>query len=255
MTHDTQSRDTQGEPRQGDGSTSRAKLVLLLIVLTATVLAIVLFRDSLTLAALAEKESQLRQLQMRLPWLVFGLAFGIYALVTGFSIPGATALTLVFGWYFGWLHGVMLVSLASTTGATLSFLLSRYFFSDLVQRRFGSRLEGFNRRLRDEGAFYLFTLRLIPAVPFFVINLVMGLTPMRTWTYWWVSQLGMLPATIVYVYAGSRVPNLNVLAQEGIKSVFSPSQLLQITVAFALLGLFPLSIKWLLRSVSSRRPQ
>lgn len=95
----------------------------------------------------------------------------------------------------------------------------------------------------DEGAFYLFTLRLLPAVPFFVINLVMGLTPLRARTFWWVSQLGMLAGTAVYVYAGSRVPNLNVLAEEGVNAVFAPAQLIQLGFAFALLGVFPLVVR------------
>jgi uncharacterized membrane protein YdjX (TVP38/TMEM64 family) len=112
-----------------------------------------------------------------------------------------------------------------------------------VQSKFGSRLESFNQHLAEEGAFYLFTLRLIPLVPFFVINLVMGLTPLKVRTYWWVSQIGMLPGTAVYVYAGSRVPNLTELAEKGAAAVFSPSQLIQLTVAFALLGLFPLVVK------------
>ena len=165
---------------------------------------------------------------------------------TGLSLPGAALLTLVIGWYFGFATGLVLVSFASTAGATVAFLLSRFFFRDAIERKFGDTTKSFNEALEREGAFYLFTLRLIPAVPFFAINAVMGLTKIRTWTFWWVSQVGMLPGTAVYTYAGSRVPDLQTLSEQGARAVFSGSQLLQITIAFALLGIFPLATKKLL---------
>jgi uncharacterized membrane protein YdjX (TVP38/TMEM64 family) len=139
------------------------------------------------------------------------------------------------------------VSFASTAGATMAFLLSRFLFRDAIERRFGERLDKFNLALQREGPFFLFTLRLIPAVPFFVINAVMGLTPIRTWTFWWVSQLGMLAGTTVYVYAGSSVPSLQTLADAGINAVFTPAQLAQILTAFALLGMFPLAVRGLMK--------
>jgi uncharacterized membrane protein YdjX (TVP38/TMEM64 family) len=108
-------------------------------------------------------------------------------------------MTLLYGWFFKFVAALLVVSFASTTGTTLAFLLSRYLLRDAIQQKFGERLAGFNGALEREGAFYLFTLRLIPAVPFFVINVVMGLTPIRVWTFWWVSQLGMLPGTCVFV--------------------------------------------------------
>ena len=171
------------------------KLLILGLVLAVAVGVYVQFGDALTLQNLAESESRLRLFQAEHPLLVYAVAFAVYVGVTGLSLPGAAALTLLFGWYFGLLRGVVLVSFASTTGATLAFLLSRYLFRDAVQQRFGDRLSSFNESLRSEGAFYLFALRLIPAVPFFVINLVMGLTPIRVATYWWVSQIGMLAGT------------------------------------------------------------
>jgi len=137
-----------------------------------------------------------------------------------------------------------LVSFASTAGATVAFLLSRYLFRDALQSRFGDRLAGFNAALESEGAFYLFTLRLIPAVPFFVINVVMGLTPLKTRTFWWVSQLGMLPGTVVYVSAGASVPSLQVLAERGVGGVLSP----QLFAAFIALGLFPLIVKSVMKA-------
>ena len=229
------------------------KLAVLAGVIGLAVIAYAQFGDALSLQSLAEKESQLREFQAEHPLLVYGLAFLVYVAITGLSLPGAAALTLLFGWYFGVLRGVLLVSFASTTGATLAFLLSRFLFRDAVQQKFGDRLAAFNQALEKEGAFYLFTLRLIPAVPFFVINAVMGLTPIRTWTFWWVSQLGMLAGTTVYVYAGSSVPDLATLADQGINAVFSARQLTQIVVAFALLGLFPLATRWIMKAVARRR--
>ena len=207
----------------------------------------------LSLESLAARESALRAFQADNPYLVYGIALLVYVAVTGLSIPGASPLTLVYGWYFGFWQAVLLVSFASTAGATFAFLMSRYLLRDSVQTKFGDRLHAFNDRLENEGAFYLFTLRLIPAVPFFVINLVMGLTPMKAVTFWWVSQIGMLPGTMVYVYAGSRVPNLTVLAREQAGAVFSPTQLLQLAIAFGLLGIFPLLAKKVIERVASAK--
>ena len=157
-------------------------------------------------------------------------------------------------WLFGFWRGLIVVSLGSTAGATVAFLLSRYLFRQSFSNRFGDRLEKFNAALQREGAFYLFTLRLIPAVPFFVINAVMGLTPIRVRTFWWVSQLGMLPGTMVYVYAGSRVPNLQTLADKGIHAIFTTGQMAQILSAFALLGLFPLILRQVMKRISRSTP-
>ena len=245
----------QRDPNASSQPPSRSRIAKPLILLVLAAVAGVLlsqFGHYLRLDYLATKESQMRAFQSEHPILVYGIAFAVYVVVTGMSLPGAAALTLVFGWYFGFLPTLLLVSFASTAGATIAFLTSRYLFRDAVQTRFGSRLESFNQHLDEEGPFYLFTLRLIPLVPFFVINLVMGLTPMRAKTFWWVSQLGMLPGTAVYVYAGSRVPNLAELAEKGAGAVLSPSQLFQLTFAFALLGLFPIVAKRLLGLVAGR---
>ena len=205
------------------------------------------FGDQLSLESLAQRESSLRQFQQNHPFLVYGIAFAIYVAVTGMSLPGAAALTLMFGWYFGFLRGLVLVSFASTLGATVAFLFSRYLFREAIMDRFGERLKRFNESLEREGPFYLFTLRLIPAVPFFVVNAVMGLTPLKTKTFWWVSQIGMLAGTAVFVYAGSSVPNLSALAQKGVNAAFSSSQMAQIIGAFVLLGAFPLVARWGIR--------
>src|SRR5262249_33433697 len=131
--------------------------------------------------------------------------FALYVAVAALSLPFATLLTLAGGVLFGRWLGTLVVSFASTAGATLAFLASRYLLRDFVQRRFGRWLEPINRGVEADGAYYLLTLRLVPAFPFFVVNALMGLTPMRVGTYWWVSQLGMLPATFLYVNAGAEL--------------------------------------------------
>lgn len=198
-----------------------------------------LFGDLITIEQLSLRESEFREYQKEQPFLVYGVAFLVYVSVTGLSLPGAAVLTLTCGWLFGLWGAVVLVSFASTAGATIAFLVSRYLLHDLIQDRFGERLATFNRSLEREGAFYLFLLRLIPAVPFFVVNVVMGLTPLKTRTFWWVSQLGMIPGTIVYVYAGASVPSLSKLAEEGARGILTP----QLLFAFCLLGVIPLVIK------------
>ncbi|WP_409523196.1 FAD-dependent oxidoreductase [Nitrincola sp. MINF-07-Sa-05] len=157
--------------------------------------------------------------------------FGIYVLVTALSLPGAAVMTLAGGAIFGLLWGLLLVSFASTLGATLAMLVSRYLLGDWVRRRFAGRMQAIDAGVAREGGFYLFTLRLVPLFPFFVINLVMGLTRMRVWTYWWVSQVGMLAGTIVYVNAGTQLARIDSLS--GILSI-------ELLGAFVLLGVFPL---------------
>lgn len=231
--------EDQSAPGAGGQRGGWKKALTLLAVGSVMAVAWTQYRDALTLDNLAAQEAVLRGYQQSHPVLVYGAAFVLYVVVTGLSLPGATILTLTFGWYFGFWRGVLLVSFSSTAGATLAFLLSRYILRDAVQSRFGERLAGFNAALEREGAFYLFTLRLIPAVPFFVINVVMGLTPLRAWTYWWVSQVGMLAGTAVYVYAGASVPDLSTLAERGAGGILSP----QLIAAFVLLGLFPIVVK------------
>lgn len=239
---------TETEAKESPGGLSK----LILFAGLAIVVGVIYMRfgDVITFQRLAERESQLRDFQQARPVLVYGIAFVVYVMLTGLSLPGAAVLSLVYAWYFGFVRGLLLISVASTAGATLAFLLSRFLFRDSIQNRFGDRLSSFNQSLEKEGPFFLFTLRLIPAVPFFVINAVMGLTPIRTQTFWWVSQLGMLPGTAVYVYAGSRVPDLQTLADTGIGAVFSPSQLSQILAAFVMLGLFPWIVRFVLKQLS-----
>ncbi len=156
--------------------------------------------------------------------------FLVYVLVTALSLPGAAVLTLVGGALFGLLTGTVLVSFASTIGATLAFLVARYLLRDWVAERFAQRMDKIDKGIAKEGAFYLFTLRLVPVFPFFLINLVMGLTAIRTRTFYWVSQLGMLAGTLVYVNAGTQLAKL-----DSMTGILSPKLLL----SFALLGIFP----------------
>jgi dihydrolipoamide dehydrogenase len=160
--------------------------------------------------------------------------FVIYVVVTALSLPGAAVMTLVIGAVFGLIWGLILVSFASTIGATLAFLIARFLLQDMVQSRYGDRLKPINEGMKKDGAFYLFTLRLVPLFPFFVINLLMGLTPIRTWTYYWVSQLGMLAGTIVYVNAGTQLATL-----DSASGILSPG----LIGSFVLLGIFPLLAK------------
>ncbi len=237
--------DTDPQP------TNRSWFKWVILGLVASVIGVwyTQFGDALSLEEIVERESSIRDFQATNPLVVFSVGFAIYVAVTGLSLPGATVLTVVFGWYFGFVPGLIIVSFASTTGATLAFLLSRYILRSSIQRWFGERLRAFNAALEQAGTFYLFTLRLVPAVPFFVINLVMGLTPFRVLPYWWVSQIGMLPGTAVYVYAGATVPDLQALNDRSIGDILSP----QLIVAFALLGLFPLVVKLILKRFQSGR--
>ena len=250
---ESQSESKSEEPAKKGGGW--IKFVVFGIVVVAAVIAYMQFGDQLSLDSLAQQEQQLRDYQKNNPILVYGVAFLIYVAVTGLSLPGAAALTLLYGWYFGFFRGVLVVSFASTLGATVAFLMSRYLFQGPIQSRFGKQLAKFNESLEKEGAFYLFTLRLIPAVPFFVINAVMGLTKLKTWTFWWVSQLGMLAGTAVYVYAGSSVPSLKELADKGVNAAFSPTQMTQIVVAFAFIGILPLAAKWGVKLLSKGKAE
>jgi dihydrolipoamide dehydrogenase len=193
---------------------------------------------------LKSQQSALDEFYRANPFLTAAVFFAIYVAVTGLSLPGAALMTLAAGAIFQLAWGTVIVSFASSIGATLAFLASRFLFRDWVQDRFGDKLRAINEGMAREGAFYLFTLRLVPLFPFFVINLVMGLTPLRTRTYYWVSQLGMLAGTIVYVNAGTQVARL-----DSLQGILSPGLL----VSFALLGVFPLIARRIVALVRARK--
>ncbi len=214
------------------------KKVALLGVIAALVASYFVFDlgQYLSLDYLKEQRGAFQALAADQPVLVLGGFFLLYVAVTALSLPGAAIMTLAAGALFGFWVALLLVSFASSVGATLAFLASRFLFKDAVQSRFGERLKKINAGVEKDGAFYLFTLRLIPAFPFFVINLVMGLTPLKTRTFYWVSQVGMLAGTAVYVNAGTQLGELDSLS--GLLSV-------DLIGAFVLLGLFP----WLAKAV------
>ena len=176
--------------------------------------------------------------------LVILIYFFIYVIATSLSLPGAVILTIAGGALFGLFTGTLIVSFASTIGATLACFVARFLLRDWVQGKFGDRILKINEGIEKEGAFYLFALRLIPVFPFWIINLVMGLTKMPLWRFYWVSQLGMLIGTIVYVNAGKELAKI-----DSLKGIVSPS----LITSFVLLGFFPIAVKRLLAMYRGKR--
>lgn len=198
----------------------------------------------LNLGNLKARQAELTQWTGANPWLAAAGFFLLYVLVTGTSLPGAAVLTLAAGAFFGLVEGTVLVSFASTMGATLAFLLSRFVLRDGLRARYGERLRSFDQGIAKDGAFYLFSLRLVPVVPFFLINLLSGLTTLKTRTFYGVSQLGMLPGTIAYIYAGTQLAKINSLGD-----VLSPG----LIGAFALLAVLPFLMRALSRWLTAVR--
>src|SRR5436190_10540859 len=190
------------------------------------------------------QQSAIEEFRRANPLAAAGIVFAIYVAVTGLSVPGAAVLSLAVGAIFGLLWGTLIVSFASSLGATLAFLSSRFLFRDLVRDRFGDRLRAMDAGLEKEGAFYLFALRLVPAFPFVLVNLLMGLTPIRTRTFYWVSQIGMLPATVVYVNAGTQLATI-----KSISGILSPA----LIGSLVLIGIFPLIAKHAVEVFKARR--
>jgi pyruvate/2-oxoglutarate dehydrogenase complex dihydrolipoamide dehydrogenase (E3) component/uncharacterized membrane protein YdjX (TVP38/TMEM64 family) len=221
----------------------RLTLLLLIAALIVAFFALDLSRF-LTLDALKAGQETFAGWYDASPWLVAGAYLLIYVAVTALSLPGAAVMTLAGGALFGLWVGTLLVSFASSIGATLAFLASRFLFHDWVQGRYGGRLAAINKGMAKDGAFYLFTLRLVPVFPFFVINLLMGLTPIKARTFYWVSQIGMLAGTLVYVNAGTQLARVDSLS-----GILSPGLL----ASFALLGVFPLLAKRLVALVQARK--
>jgi uncharacterized membrane protein YdjX (TVP38/TMEM64 family) len=222
------------------------KKLLLLLVLAALVAAFFAFGLGrfLSLATIKQHQAALAALYAERPAVVLGSFFAAYVAVTALSLPGAAVMTLTAGAILGLGVGTVLVSFASSVGATLAFLSSRYVLREGVQRRFGARLADVNAGIERDGAFYLFSLRLVPLFPFFVVNLVMGLTGMRAGTFYLVSQVGMLAGTVVYVNAGRQLSRI-----DSLRGILSPALL----ASFTLLGLFPLAARKALGVVQRRR--
>jgi uncharacterized membrane protein YdjX (TVP38/TMEM64 family) len=211
-------------------------------IIAAVVGAVILFKilglgQYLTLDYLKASQATFTQLYGENRLAVIGAYMAIYIAVTALSLPGAAVMTLAGGAMFGFWIGFVVVSFASTIGATLACFVARFLLRDLVQNKFGEKLSTINSGIEKEGAFYLFSLRLVPIFPFFVINLAMGLTTMNLLTFYWVSQMGMLPGTMVYVNAGKELAQI-----ESLSGILSPG----LIISFVILGIFPITVKKLL---------
>ena len=224
----------------------RNKLIILGLLVMVAAAAWFLFdlNQYLSFQYLQSQQAAWQQALARNPLLVAAVFFAIYVLVTALSLPGAAVMTLAAGALLGLGYGTLLVSFASAIGATLAFLIARYFARDWVQQRFAEQLKTINNGVEKEGGFYLFSLRLIPAFPFFLINIAMALTPIKAWPFYWISQLGMLPGTLVYVNAGTQLSQL-----ESMQGILSPDLIL----SFVALGLLPLVAKKVISAIRARR--
>ncbi len=228
-------------------NTIRQKIVIACVI----VLGIAAFRyfdlgQYLTLEYLKSSQATFQALYLENRLLVIASYMLVYIVVTALSLPGAVVLTLAGGGLFGLVVGTVVVSFASTIGATLACLVARFFLREWVQSKFGEKLATINNGIEKEGAFYLFSLRLVPIFPFFMINLLMGLTRMRLFTFYWVSQIGMFAGTIVFVNAGKELAKIDSLS-----GILSPG----VIASFVVLGLFPLTVKKLLSFYKGRSEQ
>ncbi|MDV6328599.1 FAD-dependent oxidoreductase [Idiomarina sp. Sol25] len=224
---------------------SLKKLLLLLVIIVLFISAFAFdLTQYLSLDVLKEKQQQLNQLFVDYPFQIFAVYFVVYVASTALSLPGATILTLGAGAIFGLGWGLLLASFAASLGAFLAFLSARFILHDWVQEKFGERLTATNRGMERDGAFYLLSLRLVPLFPFFVINLVMGLTKIKAWTFYWVSQVGMLLGTAVYVNAGTQLAQISSLGDVVSADLIG---------AFVLLGIFPLIAKAVLAFLKRRK--
>jgi pyruvate/2-oxoglutarate dehydrogenase complex dihydrolipoamide dehydrogenase (E3) component/uncharacterized membrane protein YdjX (TVP38/TMEM64 family) len=224
---------------------SKSKLLLIAALIAAIIAFFALdLGRFLTLDFIKQSQARFGELYGQKPALVIGGFFAIYVAVTALSLPGAAIMTLAGGAIFGLAVGLIVVSFASTIGATLAFLAARFALGESVQKKFGSRLAEINKGIEKDGAFYLFTLRLVPLVPFFLINLLMGLTKMKVWTFFWVSQVGMLLGTAVFVNAGTQLAKI-----DSLKGILSPS----LISSLILLGIFPIIAKKIIESIKKRK--
>jgi uncharacterized membrane protein YdjX (TVP38/TMEM64 family) len=224
----------------------KLKKIVILIVIAAIVVAVkVLNLDQyLTLSYLKGSLDKFRTLYENHRLMVIAGYFVIYVLTTSLSLPGASPLGIAGGALFGFWVATIVVSFASTIGATLACSVSRFLLRDWIQRKFNDKIAKVNEGIEKEGAFYLFTLRLMPLFPFWMINLVMGLTKMSLFKFYWVSQIGMLPGTMVFVNAGKELAKI-----ESVKGIFSPS----LIISFALIGIFPIAVKKLVAFYRKRK--
>ena len=224
----------------------KLKKILILIIIAGLIVAVKFFHIDryLTLSFLKGSLDSLKSLYESHRIMVITGYFIIYVLTTSLSLPGASPLGIAGGALFGFWTATIVVSFASTIGATLACLVSRFLLRDWIQNKFGDRIKKVNEGIEKEGAFYLFTLRLIPVFPFWLINLAMGLTKMSLFKFYWVSQIGMLPGTMVFVNAGKELAKI-----ESVKGILSPG----LIISFTLIGIFPIMVKKLIALYRSRR--
>lgn len=222
---------------------SKLLLIFVIVALVAAFFALDL-GQYLTLDYIKSQQQAFQNFYSSNKELAFGVFAAMYIAVTGLSLPGAAIMTLLAGALFGVVAGTIIVSFASTIGATIAFLIARYILKDMVQKKYGDKLKAINEGFKKEGAFYLFTLRLVPLFPFFLINILMGLLPIRTIVFFLVSQIGMLPGTIVYVFAGTELAKI-----QSVGDIASAN----IIIAFTILGIFPLIAKRLVDYIRTQK--
>ena len=220
--------------------------ILLAVILVSLIAAFFIFdlQQYLSLEYLKSQKDALNELYSQRPILIIGAYFIIYVAFTALALPAAAILTLAGGAIFGFWTGLVIVSFASTIGATLAFVFTRFLFHDAVQAKFGELLETVNAGIEKEGAFYVFGLRLVPLFPFFVVNSILALTKLKTFTFYWASQLGMLAGTAVFVNAGTQLAQIDSL--DGILNI-------KLIASFVLLGVFPIVAKKFLEFLKSRQ--
>lgn len=226
------------------------------IAILAAVLGLVGFvyyecNEYLSLEYLATQESALRGMQTQHPILVYSVAFLVYMLLLAIGVPLCALLTIICGWLFGFVPAILLASFGSTAAGAINFLGGRYLFKGMVERYLGDTLAKFNHQLEESAAFYLFVTRLIPQIPFVLVNLLMGLSPISFKTFWWVSQAAMLPALLIFVWIGTTLPNLKTISEDGISSILS----WQLMLSLAATGLIPLAIRFGLNQFEKNTPE
>ena len=220
------------------------KMIVFAVLAAAFALLYVRFGEYASLERIKQELDSFRDYYAANRALVIGVFFAVYVAVAGLSLPGAALMTLLAGALFGVVAGVILVSFASSIGATLAFLAARFLLGGTLQQKYADKLQKINDGIEKEGRFYLFAMRLVPALPFFLINILMGLTKLPATSFYWVSQLGMFPGTIVYVYTGTELSKI-----ESLSGILSPG----LIAAFIALGLLPIVSKKIVAALRKRR--
>ncbi len=240
------------QPPQPDSHPQpKMELRPLLFVIAAVAVGVAIFfvykHKTGVLHSLADREDWLRHVNAERPMEVAAIIFALYVATTALSIPLGIVFTVFAGWLFkddphGLVKAVLLADFGWTAGSTLAMLISRHLLRDAISHRFTAVLTKADELVERDGPLYVLSLRLVHIIPFWLINLVMGWTKISVWSFWWASQLGMLPASILYAYAGDKLPSIRTLATEGVSSILEP----KIIIAFVVLALVPLGLKWIL---------